>query len=153
MELDQLQQFIIAAKSATYVGGGSPVQSCRPRSHDLSFEQGPFRYLDSYFGGSDFIGEEVVYMDDIPVWAMNYYGYVLQPEKITGAETGAMIKASLSRMYTEGRFLGGWDHQQGELTYHDRSEGDLSRFTGREWIEQNGETVYELVYHGGLIIP
>jgi uncharacterized protein involved in tellurium resistance len=62
-----------------------------------------------------------------------------------------MIKASLSRMYAEGRFLGGWDHTAGDLEYHDRSEGDLMHFTGREWIEKNGVTVYELVYHGGLI--
>ncbi len=153
MDLDQLQHFIVAAKTATYVGSGSPVQSCRPGSHDLSFEQGPFRYLDSYFGGTDFIGEEVVYMDDVPAWAMNYYGYILQPAKITGAETGAMIKTSLSKMYAEGRFLGGWDFEQDELSYHDRSEGSLTHFSGREWIERNGEMVYELRYHGGLIKP
>ncbi len=151
MDLDNLQAFIVKAKSATYVGSGSPVESCRPGSHDLSFEQGPFRYLDSYFGGTDFIGEEIVYFDGDPVWAMNYYGYILQPEKITGAETGGMIKASLSKMYAEGRFLGGWDHHKGDLAYHDRSEGDLTHYTGREWIEKNGEMVYELRYHGGLI--
>ena len=153
MDLDKLHEFIISAKSATYVGDGLPIKPCRPGSHDLSFGQGPFRYLDSYFGGTDFIGEEVVYLDDTPVRAMNYYGVVLQSERITGSETGAMIKASLSRMYAEGRFLGGWDYEQGALAYHDRSEGDLTRFTGREWIEKNGETVYELRYHGGLIKP
>jgi hypothetical protein len=153
MDLDKLQKFIVTAKSATYVGDGSPAQPCRPGSHDLSFEQGTFRYLDSYFGGTDFIGEEVVYKEGTPVWAMNYYGYILQPDQISGAETGAMIKASLSRMYAEGRFLGGWDHKQRDLAYHDRSEGDLTHFTGREWIEKNGEMVYELRYHGGLIKP
>jgi hypothetical protein len=151
MDINKLNAFIVAAKSATYVGDGSPIEPCRPGSHDLSFEQGPFRYLDSYFGGTDFIGEEVVYHNGKPVWAMNYYGYILQPNAITAAEAGAMIKASLSRMYIKGRFLGGWDYDAGALVYHDRSDGNLTHFTGREWIEREGETVYELVYHGGLI--
>jgi len=151
MDLEQLHEFILSAKAASYVGDGQPVESCRSKSHDLAYSHGRFRYLDSYFGGSDFIGEEVVYEDELPVWGMNYYGTILQSEKITAAETGAMIKASLAPMYAAGRFLGGWKHELGELTYHDTSDGDLTHFTGYEWIERGGEKVYELFYHGGLI--
>jgi hypothetical protein len=151
MDINRSNTFIIAAKAATYVGDGAITTPLRTGSHDLIYEEGSFQYHDSYFGGSDFIGEEVVHYDGDPVWAMNYYGCILIPEAITAAEAGAMIKASLSRMYAEGRFLGGWDHTAGDLEYHDRSEGDLTHFTGREWIEKNGVTVYELVYHGGLI--
>jgi hypothetical protein len=82
---------------------------------------------------------------------MNYYGYILQPELISPAQAGQMIKASLSRMYTEKRFLGGFQYNEGDLTYIDTSEGDFSHFTGREWIERQGVKAYELVYHGGLI--
>lgn len=150
-DLDRLHDFILAAKSATYVGSGEPVQSCRLQSHDLAYSKGPFNYLDSYFGGSDFIGQEVVYENDRPVWAMNYYGVIRKPDKISAPETGAMIKTSLSEMYAAGRFLGGWEHQEGNLSYYDTSQGDLFYFSGREWIEKKGELVYELVYHGGLI--
>lgn len=150
-DLENLHDFILAAKSATYIGDGAPVQSCRTGSHDLVFEQGDFSYLDSYFGGSDFIGQEVVYEIERPVWAMNYYGVIRQPEQISAPEAGEMIKASLSKMYTAGRFLGGWEHHKGNLVYHDTSLGDLTYFSGREWIEKDGELVYELVYHGGLI--
>jgi hypothetical protein len=82
---------------------------------------------------------------------MNYYGYILEPEKITAAEAGAMIKASLSRMYAAGRFLGGWQHAEDDLVYTDTSEGALTHFKGREWIEKEGQILYELVYHGGMI--
>lgn len=150
-DLEKLHDFILAAKAASYVGGGAPVESCRTGSHDLVFEQGDFSYLDSYFGGSDFIGQEVVYEIERPVWAMNYYGVIRKPEKISASEAGAMIKASLSRMYAAGRFLGGWEHHKGNLVYHDTSSGDLEYFSGREWIEKDAERVYELVYHGGLI--
>jgi hypothetical protein len=151
MFIQELNSFIVKAKAATYVGDGQEAKSCRLGSHDLVFRNGSFSYLDSYFGGQDFIGEEIVYHNDEPVWALNYYGRVLDPEKITAAQAGAMIKESLSLMYQEGRFLGGFEHTSGEFTYHDTSQGDPESFTGKEWITRAGETVYELVYHGGLI--
>ncbi len=150
-QLEELRDFILKAKAHSYVGDGKPVDSCRPKSHDLFYEGERFSYLDSYFGGQDFIGEEVVYEDGQPVWAMNYYGVILQPDKINATEAGKMIKAALSRMYEQGRFLGGWKYEQGDLRYQDTSKGDLSRFSGHEWITRGGEKVYELLYHGGLI--
>ena len=150
--LQELEAFIIMAKSATYVGDGREAEPCRPGSHDLIFEDTPFFYLDSYFGGSDFIGQEVVYYKGKPVWAMNYYGRILEPDLVTGAETGQMIKASLSKMYAEeGRFLGGFEHTAGELHYTDTSQGEVSSFIGKEWITRDNVKVYELYYHGGLI--
>jgi hypothetical protein len=151
VNVEQLHDFIVAAKRVTYIGDGKPTTSCRSGSHDLAYEDGDYRYLDSYFGGSDFMGEEVVYHQDKPVWGMNYYGKLLKPDMITPEAVGRMLKISLSLMYDTGRFLGGWSHTQDGLTYHDTSGGDLTHFSGREWIEKDGEVVYELVYHGGLI--
>jgi len=152
LSLSELHDFIIHAKAATYVGGGANIAACRPASHDLQFTEGDWSYLDSYFGGTDFIGEEAIWHSGKPVWAMNYYGYILKPELITPAQTGQMIKASLSRLYTQNRFLGGFQYSKGQFTYFDTNEGELSRFTGREWIERGGTKAYELVYHGGLVL-
>lgn len=154
-ELEALQAFIVRAKAATYVGSGPHRLSCRPGSHDLEFHEGEFVYLDSYFGGADFIGEEVVYYQGAPVWAMNYYGRVLRPDQITGAEAGLVIKDSLTAMYGEGRFLGGFQHATRGYLYTDTSEGDFTSFTGKEWIVRDADReaapAYELIYHGGLI--
>src|SRR5262245_52784991 len=90
MNIDELNEFIVRAKSATYVGNGEPVSPCRLGSHDLRFEDGWWAYHDSYFGGSDFIGEEVVYLEGRPVWAMNYYGRILRDDLITAAQAGQM---------------------------------------------------------------
>jgi hypothetical protein len=151
LSLEQLEAFIVKAKAATYVGGGAKSPSCRPASHDLQFRDGDFAYLDSYFGGADFIGEEVVYYKGKPVWAMNYYGRILKPEMIAAAEAGRIIQQSLSKMYKEGRFLGGFEYDTGGGVYIDTSEGDVASFTGKEWITREGIVVYDLVYHGGLI--
>jgi hypothetical protein len=146
-----LHAFIVRAKAATYVGSGEHAASCRPGSHDLKFVDGDWSYLDSYFGGRDFIGEEVVFFNGKPVWAMNYYGYILHAELITPEQAGYMIKASLSRMYTEHRFLGGFTYTEDEYTYVDTSEGDFTHLNGKETISRDGQVAYELDYHGGLI--
>lgn len=146
-----LHEFIVRAKAATYVGGGAHSLARRPGSHDLEFHQPPFAYLDTYYGGADFIGEEAVYYEGQPVWAMNYYGRILEPAKISAEEAGKVIQESLSHMYQEGRFLGGFEHNTPYGIYHDTSQGDFTSFTGREWIAQDGIPVYELHYHGGLI--
>ena len=149
--LAELQAFIVDAKRQTYVGGGTPATPLRPASHDLEFSAGEFRYHDTYFGGTDFVGEEVVYWRGSPVWAENYFGHILRPELLTAERSGQVIKSSLSRMYSENRFLGGFETADGDCTYHDTSTGDAAWFQGREWIDRAGETAYELYYHGGLI--
>ena len=149
--LEQLNTFIVRAKAATYVAGGAKSLSYRPGSHDLQFHEGAFSYLDSYFGGTDFLGQEVVYYEGKPVWAMNYYGRILESSLITAKEAGQIIQESLSQMYEEGHFLGGFEHSTGNGIYVDRSEGDVTSFTGKEWIMRENIKVYELVYHGGLV--
>jgi hypothetical protein len=151
MNIHDLNHFIVRAKSATYVGSGRPSAPCRTGSHDLEFEQEQWSYLDSYFGGRDFIGQEVVFHAGKPVWAMNYYGRILRDDLVTPAQAGRVIKASLSRMYQEDRFLGGFDHEHEGFDYSDMNDGDSTSFRGRETISRAGELVYELVYHGGLI--
>jgi hypothetical protein len=151
MDKDELNSFIVRAKAATYVGDGEHVTSCRLGSHDLRFSDGNWSYHDSYFGGSDFIGEEVVYFDQKPVWAMNYYGRILREDLITAAQAGQMIKSSLSRLYQEGRFLGGFENIEWDFTYIDANEGSVECFHGHELIRLGQETAYELDYHGGLI--
>jgi hypothetical protein len=151
VDLHELNAFIVRAKAATYVGDGQQLTPCRTGSHDLRFSEGAWGYHDSYFGGSDFIGEEVVYFAGKPVWAMNYYGRILRDDLLTAAQAGQMIKASLSRMYKQDRFLGGFEYSENDLIYIDSNQGNTDSFQGREFIRRAEVVAYELLYHGGLI--
>ena len=153
MDIKLLNEIVVKAKAATYVGGGAKVGASRPGSHDLAWAEGGWRYLDSYFGGTDFIGQEVVWRRDEPVWAMNYYGYITLPELIDAQRAGETIKAALSAMYATGRFLGGFEWNGPHGTYLDRSTGDVSHFHGRETIMVDGQQAYALDYCGGLVRP
>ncbi len=100
--LDQHSTFIVRAKAAAYVGQGPKSLSYRPGSHDLQFHDGDFSYLDSYFGGTDFIGQEVVYFRGKPVWAMNYYGRILEPALILSMAlvTGFIVISLLMAIFS-----------------------------------------------------
>ncbi len=151
LQFEALEQFIIHAKKTTYVGGGQKLLSYRLDSKDLQFFDGDWAYHDSYVGENDFMGEEVVYYQKTAVWGMNYFGYILKSENILSTQAGEVIMKSLSAMYSEGRFLGGFEYQVDPFTYVDTNTGNLCRFRGKEQISCNNEVVYELVYHGGLI--
>jgi hypothetical protein len=86
--MDGLEAFIVRAKAATYVGDGAPRPPCRIGAHDIRYEDGGWAYLDSYFGGTDFLGQEVVWQTGTPVWAMNYYGRILRPDRIRRGDRG-----------------------------------------------------------------
>ncbi len=148
-----LTAFVVAAKAATYAGNGAKLLPYRLGSHDLQYTQGPWAYHDSYVGGADFQGQEVVYREGDPVWAMSYYGYLVDPGELDAATAGQVIKHALSALYAEGRFLGGWRHSALGYDYVDVTDGEVGRFTGWERIERDGRVLYELRYFGGRILP
>ncbi len=149
----ELNTFIVRAKLATYVGGGEKASSSRYGSHDLCFDEGEWAYRDSYFGCTDFLGQEVVWLKGEPVWVMNYYGYILRPDLIDGARGAQTIQQALSAMYAEGRFWGGFEYNGPHGRYVDSSSGDVARFKGREEIYVDEVIAYALDYHGGFVKP
>lgn len=126
-----LEQFIVEAKAACYVGGkAAEPKASRTGAHDLSYVRGAFRYLDSYFGGTDFLGQEVVWKNEEPIWALNYYGRILDPERIDGERAGNIIKKALVALYQEGRFLGGFTYQAPVWRIHRRIRRRCGKFPG-----------------------
>ena len=150
LRVDQLEGFVVEAKSRTYAGDGGSILSAVPGEHEHGHERGPWRYRDRYVGGTDFCGQEVVWHHQVPVWAMVYYGTILRPGDIDGATAGRVIKAALSSLYAEGRFLGGWLAEVDGWHYEDANSGDVSSFTGQEHISRAGDMCYRLWYAGGL---
>jgi hypothetical protein len=85
--------------------------------------------------------------------AMSYYGYITRPDLIDPARAGATIKAALSAMYEQGRFLGGFEWTGPHGVYRDSSTGSVAHFHGRETIAVEGAEAYALDYFGGLVKP
>ncbi|MGD0834297.1 MAG: DUF5680 domain-containing protein [Candidatus Dormibacteria bacterium] len=147
--VDELERFVVDAKARTYAAGGGSVPSAVPGEYEHGYERGPWRYRDRYVGGADFCGQEVVWHRDVPVWAMVYYGAILRPDAVDAATTGRVIKAALTSLYAQGRFLGGWRMEVDGWRYDDVNSGDVSGFTGEESISLAGDVCYRLWYAGG----
>ncbi len=147
--IEQLKSFLVRAKRATYASGIAASASSRPQSFDLPYEEGEFRYLDSYLGGIDFVGEEAVWWKGTAVWGMNYYGWMLRDE--IPVEFGHFLKAALSQIPFESPFRGPEVYQEGDLRYVCHWSGDLMRFNGEEVIEYQGQAMYKLLFHGGRV--
>ncbi|QEN04746.1 helix-turn-helix domain-containing protein [Thiospirochaeta perfilievii] len=144
--LEDIKSFLCSAKKNTYAAYGLETTSSRLKSHDLTYENGNFLYLDSYFGGESFIGQEVLYIDKNPYWAMNYSGRVIN--KNFSAD---FLKSCLLAVSIDKPFRGPEIYQNGNFTYHCNVKGNFDWFTGEEEIFFQTQKVYECIFHGGII--
>ena len=146
MTRDEIIQFLIRAKCATYAGKGAETASSRPSSHDLEYREGDLMYLDTFLGGERFAGEEALWTRDVPYWSMNYVG------RVTGASfSGDFLKEALLRVPFEKPFRGPQEYSDGDYTYKCEVSGDFEWFQGYETIEYRGAVIYDCYFHGSTI--
>lgn len=138
--------FLIRAKRATYAGKGAETDSSRPCSHDLEYAEGDFLYYDSYLGGSNFAGEEALWINKMPYWCMNYAGRVIGENF-----SGDFLKMALLEVPFEKPFREPEIFTYGDYVYKCFVEGDFEWFQGREVITYKSAEIYECFFHGGLI--
>lgn len=144
-----LKGFLVRAKRNTYAGDGALSTSSRPNSKDLHYREGDLLYIDSYFGSYDFIGEEVVFENQKPIWGMNYYGKMLVDEIPSGFIT--CLKSALKQVTAENPFRGPNLFEKDKFIYKCFWNGDISWFSGNEVIYFNGVEIYRLSFQGGFI--
>jgi hypothetical protein len=147
--------FLIEAKRNTYAAGAPPTGSSRKQSKDLGFSAGEYEYLDSYFGASDFIGEEIVYRGGRPIWGMNYHGRSIadadSDRSVEDVGMGDMLHAALKEPPRDAPYRGPRSKTLGDCEYRCSWQGALDDFSGEEEILYRGKRVYSLRFHGGAI--
>ena len=149
-----IENFLIEAKKQTYANENAPkIDSSRLNSKDYEYKKGNMIYHDTYFGGTNFIGEEVVYIDNQTYWAMNYYGTTLDEtlgeEAMDKALRPALMKVGEDVNVIPGR--GPKEFINGEYKYTFEIRGDINCFNGIESVYKNDIKIYELRCTGGLI--
>lgn len=148
-----LEEFLIEAKKETYANDNvEKIKSSRLKSIDYEYKKDNMIYHDTFFGGTRFIGEEVVYIDSNAYWGMNYYGVTLD-EKISEEAMDKALRPALM-MVGKSKIIpvrGPEEFINGEYKYTFEVIGDLSNFNGIETIYKNNKKIYELKCNGGLI--
>ena len=152
----EIRDFLIKAKKATYANANvEKVAASRRGSNDYEYSDNGMTYHDTYFGGTNFIGEEVVYDSgsEKPIWGMNYYGVTLDQDLSEEAMDKALRPALMKvgeddTLPVRGpkRFI----NDNYEYTFD--IDGNLERFDGVEEIRKGGVLIYRLRCTGGKII-
>ncbi len=151
--------FLIRAKKATYAN--STIEKVKPSrigSSDYQYEEivnnKKYTYHDTYFGGTKFMGEEVVYCDsNKPVWGMNYYGVTIDDtlgeEAMDMALRPALMKVGEDKDVIPVR--GSSKFINNGYTYTFKVTGTIENFDGIEQIYKEHNLIYELHCSGGII--
>ena len=150
----EFSDFLIEAKKETYANETVKKQaSSRKGSFDYEYSKENRTYHDTYFGGTKFMGEEVVYEGGGgPIWGMNYYGITLDPE-LSEEVLDRALRPALMQVGSGDTIpvRGPGEYINGEYRYIFRVSGDLDQFEGEEMIYKNEKKVYVLKCHGGVI--
>lgn len=144
---ERIISFLIRAKRATYAGRGAETLPSRPNSHDFLFAEDDLKYIDTYIGGVRFSGEEALWRDNAPFWAMNYIGRVL-----ADGFSGDFLKEALLLVPKEIPYRGPSEYVNNGFTYRCAVEGDFDWFSGQEEIFKDELKIYECTFHGGSIM-
>ena len=146
-----LEEFLVKAKIATYTSSGDEIGSVLDDGFkELTFETEGYVYRDRYLGFEPFIGQEIVLLDEKPIWGMNYYGKVLS-SVVTTQETYEFLRKALRLVLPDSPFRGPKSFREGTFDYKSKSSGTLSDFRGIETISYIGKAIYKANYHGGSI--
>ena len=152
MNTETLAKFLNEANKATYANKTAPkVAPSRLKSEDYHFEKDGLIYHDTYFGGRDFIGEEIIYENEKPVWGTNYFGFVLD-EKVSEKDVYDFLRKALMQEYDDAiPVRGPSNFSADDKEYRFVADGDLVSFSGKEEILFGEKVVYRCLIHGGMI--
>ncbi|MFH1712281.1 MAG: DUF5680 domain-containing protein [Patescibacteria group bacterium] len=152
INLSELCKFLVKAKKSTYAAGDDAKKIVEAdKSTTLIFEDGDWKYHDNYFGGEPYGGREVVFFQNLPVYIMVYYGWVIEGV----ADVQAVYKTlqgALFQIPEDKPFRGPKKYNQDGAEYINVFEGEIDNFSGEEIITSaDGNEIYKAKYIGGLV--
>lgn len=149
----ELFNFVNRAGKATYAGNGTYEEHPeRPGFFELVYEEPPLHYRDSYTGHARSGGQEIVRLNNNPIWWSGYGGGMVGGKEQLSDETFQFLKKALSRDEKDFESLRGpheFIDEDWKYTY--TQEGDITDFYGYEEISHKGEKVFWHRAVGGIL--
>lgn len=146
-----LKSFLFKAAQNTWAGGSSSVKANKDHETIYSFEEGDWRYEDTFFGEKPNGSREVVYYKGEPIWVMTSYGCIYDDIGDHEEVYGFLRSALKSRSGDELSVKGPSSFEDSGYRYFNNINGTIERFSGEELIFHNKNEVYTAVYSGGYI--
>lgn len=154
---EELQDFISEASANCYLGDFQKAETQeRPGFFEMEYSKGEMRYRDSFVGYYRSTGQEIVRYNDIPIWATNYNGGVIDEyigNKEFFKELELFLRTALAESDSDDYAPRGPKlFVQGDWEYQCTWEGDITAFSGVEHIYFKNEEVFYHNFFGGIII-
>lgn len=155
-EVQAIKEFFFEAALATYAGSGPkmPIGQTPPGFKGYKFGRDRYLYQDIYsaVGTHHSFGQTVIWMDDKPIWFMQYHGFCRDKR------ASEVAKQAMRAAYVERQFIGGRGIkrlEQGNLQYGNNGMRSFGDFNGQDWVSEmkNGRDamLFWHRYHGGLL--
>jgi hypothetical protein len=150
--MKDFKKFLVKAKKNTYALSGEREESTLvDGAKELIYKSENFYYRDRYYGSDPFAGEEVVFLNNKAIWVMNYSGRCLKTV-VSKREIYSFLKKCLKKVNFDNPFRGPGEYCWGDYIYKNKIKGNTDNFCGKEFIYYKNKKIYELKYHGGLVV-
>jgi len=149
MKKDELERFLLNARTKTYASATGKSKALLPGSVQYEFEDGDFSYIDTYYiGNRIFPGLETVFYKGKPVWSMSYFGDF---SKMTEEQTDSMLRKALMETWETTRIYKRVEKDYSDFKYICEGSGSIDELEGSEEIYVGRDRVYFFYYAGGFI--
>ena len=152
---EEFLAFLVAAHQHGYAGQSdeASVTPLLPGSSQLEYRDGRFIARDIYVGSVSFVGQEIIYYGEEPMWAMCYVGGIVDAARPSADADRlyAFLRSALRAVTLAHPYRGPAVFRQGELVYLNVASGDIESFQGVERIIDAEHEVYRLHYAGGVV--
>lgn len=149
MNKNELEKFILVARTKTYAGAINKAIATLPGSRQYEYCEGDYSYRDIYYMGNGlFPGIEVVYFKEKPVWSMTYFGDF---SKMTEERADQTLRQALIDLWDETRINNYVEKDYGDYKYICDGSGTIDQLKGRESILIDDREVYFFDFQGGFI--
>ncbi|MEM7334734.1 MAG: DUF5680 domain-containing protein [Chloroflexota bacterium] len=146
--MEALIEFLVEARRITYaIPHGTAVGD---GTQQMIYDRDDWGYRDRYAGYNPYGGHELVWHKGRVVWMKNYMAEVLSNIRPM-AEIYAFQREVLGQPDPTHLMRGPAHYENGAYRYKNNVQGDLAFFTGQEFINYKGKTVYQMTFHGGTI--
>ena len=154
-DFEELKKFLYDANASGYASGGKEVEPQRPGFSEIEYAKGDWLFHDSYSGHYFAPGQEIVYFQEKPVWAMAYAGgmkFEFHTDEDLTHESFMFLKKALLAMGKNTPYRGPKEFADGDMKYVSTLTGDIKDFIGNEKIYKAEKLIFEQNFIGGIIV-
>lgn len=151
MKKEELISFLLEANKAGYADADANVIDQLDGAHEIVIKKDGWLFIDYWFGGDPFSGQESITKDGKAIWAMQYRGHVGEGFEDRAGEVFGFLKQALGRCTPEEPLRGPIKYEYGEWRYENAWSHDLSEFEGLEKIYYQGTLAHVCKYMGGVV--